>query len=259
MMTTMTIQTLARTTGAIVLGSGLALAQTPQTKPETRPQPRTQTEQPRSSGAQQDGQDRQKAMGEVVLQGCLARDDSASRPGATGARTTTAAGSGEVFLLKNVSKDDGAAGARSGNSPYGAEPTTPAKATTTPTGQQSGTHAEATQAIRGASDARNMGDATYRLRAGSESVNLAPQVGHQVEVRGRMAGDAAGEHGQTQRATPASQHGQGGQSTVTPAGTQAGQQRQAGRADAGALHAEPMGTVTVSSVRMISQSCGTSR
>lgn len=263
-------------TGAFVLSSGLALAQA------TPASPRPDTQQPRTTGTQTDQQtpkQHQNAMNEVVLQGCVARDDSATAGGRTGASTgatgatgataggaATAAAGGQMFLLKNATKHD-ASGSSSAQRGTAAQGTQGGQTGASAQGTSSQTGSTSATAARTGSSSAGMGDTdTYRLMATGTSVNLSKHVWHQVEVRGHIMessmstrGTATGAAGQTTQSAQAGQTGQTGQAGQVGQTGQAGQADQRAGGTYGAGSSDQHKAVMVSSVRMISKTCGDSR
>lgn len=242
----MTIRTVtaAVATSACILGWGLALAQAP-------PQSQLPSPPPTSSD--------RTPMDELVVQGCLSRD--VTEKNASAAKT---------FLLQRT---DASAGAASGAAPPPAgapAPTAPAQG---PAGQHNA-HVEAMQAKRNVTPAADGRDGTYRIVAATAAVNLEPHLGHRVEVRGHLTGDASTETagapkrggnqavqgGQMQGVGQTMQSGQGGQSgqsTQPTPGSQPGHPTAAADGPAGSR--TQVHTLTVTSVRMVSASCGATR
>lgn len=215
--------------------------------------------------------EQQRPVREVVLQGCLVAGGVVHE----GARTadearsdTSAAGTDDVYLLHHATRGDVAdsGGTEGGSSSTQGRSTPPAQGErsvqgTTPGGQQSA-YQQATQSPPDASvNADATRDATYRLIATGNGVNLRPHVGHRIEVRGRVADVSgagwdvaapdAGEASQRGPGASGAQHGQSGQRTTTPANTQAGQR--VGNEDVGSDGR--VSAVRVTSVRMIATSC----
>jgi hypothetical protein len=237
------ILTAAIATSVCVLGFGSAPGQAT-APPQSRP--------PHPSGTPVTGQ----AMDETVVQGCLSRGASADPT--SGPAT---------FLLKRTDTSPDAGSPPAASKVGGAAPGAPAQG---PAGQKNA-HAEAMQGTRGATPSHADTDGTYRVTPASPAVNLEAHIGHRVELRGHLAGtdtDAAANRperggsqavqgGQMQGVGQTMQSGQGGQSGQS---TQAPVTDQPGRplppADGPAVAYR---TLTVTSVRMLDASCGTSR
>lgn len=239
---TIRMLTAAVATSVCVLGSGSAHGQPQQ----------PQSQQPRPSESRMD----RAPMDEIVVQGCLSRDASAHSASAP-----------KLFLLRRA---DSSPGTVSGGAPPPAGTASPSAPAQGPAGQHNA-HAEAMQAKRNATPAAGGPDSIYRVIPASAAVNLEPHLGHRVEVRGHIAGPGSGtpagaptrggnqavQGGQMQGVGQTMQSGQGGQSgqsTQPTPGSQPGQPTAA--ADGPAGSAVQHTTLTVTSVRMISASCG---
>lgn len=239
MMIRMSVAAVAAT--MCVLGAAPVLGQSPASQGE-RPRPA-------------DASANQQSADEVVVQGCLARDTAAG-----GSNSTT-------FLLTHIETTPRGTAATGLSTSGDAPQATPAQG---PTGQRNA-HAAAMQGKDRTTDAPGA-DTVYRLTSASASVNLDAHLGHQVEVRGALGsadgsvtstgarargGSQAVQGGQMQAVGQTMQSGQGGQSgqsTQTPATNQPG--RPLPPADGAAVEYR---TLSVTSLRMIAASCGTSR
>lgn len=215
---TIKVITAALTASASVLCSSLAVAQTLQTRmpPLTRPQARQGATGDTQSQAQAAASDRQNAARELVLRGCVAREDGWIPEGRSETAPPTET-RGETFVLRN-------------------------------------------------------GD-IYHLSAGA-NISLSTHEGQHVEIRGRFAdGDATGDHAGDHTNSPlsAAQRGsqavQGGQMQAVGQTAQPGQGGQSGqsttnrrtarpaRTGTDAATSDPHKTMTVTSLRVISETC----
>jgi hypothetical protein len=235
---TRTMTTAAATTIAVLLGTGTPAASTARLQAQTPDRP--QREQSRTG----DGRSaEQSTMTEILLRGCVARDDGwypqgdagTSPPDAPGAATPATKGRGQMFVLRNASRM-GADGSRAGG--------------------------------------RSGDDDVYRLVPRS-GVGLSTYEGQEVEVRGRLddgSNTAAAAYaqpsprdsqavqgGQMQNVGQTMQSGQGGQSgqSTTTRETARPVDGGAGQTLDGLAGPTPDGhaTVLVTSVRVLAATC----